>query len=53
MKMPRIKTDCEVVKEAARAILDADDGSDAYDKACAEMVDALRYTAWRRARVFC
>lgn len=48
MTLRRIKTDRELVLEAARALAISTDG-DEYDQACADMVEALRYArdiAW-------
>jgi hypothetical protein len=42
MAINRIKTDKELVQEAARALAIAVDG-DEYETACADMVEALRY----------
>jgi hypothetical protein len=42
MAINRIKTDKELVQEAARALAIAVDGNE-FDVACADMVEALRY----------
>jgi hypothetical protein len=42
MTIRRIKTDREIVLEAARALALSTDGAE-YDQACADMVEALRY----------
>jgi hypothetical protein len=42
MAISRIKTDKELVQEAARALAIAVDG-DEFDTACTGMVEALRY----------